>query len=229
MELAIDTATDTASIAISHEGKVTAEVSWHAGQEHTVELIPNMISMLGQAETELSCIEAIIVSKGPGSFNGLRVGVSTAKGLAFALNIPVVGIGTLETEALPYAGSGLQIFPVQEAGRGEIATAVYKQLDGDWQQLVEEHITTVEELCRRIDSEAIFCGRFSPAGAGLYNRLKECLGEKAVIEDNAFCRARPLAELGWRRLEHGDMDDISTLQPLYLRRPAITKPKARKI
>ena len=229
MELAIDTATDTASIAISDEGKATAEVSWHAGQEHTVELIPNVIGMLGQADTELSRIGAIIVSKGPGSFNGLRVGVSTAKGLAFALNIPVVGIGTLEAEALPYASSGLPICPVQAAGRGEIAAAVYQLRDGVWQQLVEEHITTVEELCRRVDSKAIFCGRFSPAGAELYNRVKECLGGEAVLEDNTFCRARPVAELGWRRLKRGEVDDLSTLQPLYLRRPAITKPKAKKI
>ena len=83
MELAIDTATEIASIALSCAGEVQAEMSWHAGQNHTVELIPNLIHLLNQAKIELKGIDAIIVAKGPGSFNGLRVGVGTAKGLAF--------------------------------------------------------------------------------------------------------------------------------------------------
>ncbi len=92
MELSIDTATENASIAISSAGKVEAELSWPAGQNHTVELIPNILSLLQQTNIELGTeaesicerkIEAIIVSQGPGSFNGLRVGFATAKGFGY--------------------------------------------------------------------------------------------------------------------------------------------------
>lgn len=237
MELAIDTATEIASIALSSAGKVEAEMSWPAGQNHTVELIPNLLYLLRQAKMELegeagsvgrAKIEAIIVAKGPGSFNGLRVGVGTAKGLAFALDIPLVGIGTLEAEAFPYARTGLPICPVQDAGRGEIATALYQVEDGEWRQLVEEYITTVDKLCEKTSSKTVFCGRFSERAPDVARRIEEMMGEKAVILDNTFCRARFLAELGYRRLERGERDDVATVQPLYLRRPAITKPKKGK-
>ncbi len=230
MELAIDTATEIASIALSSEGKVEAEMSWPSGQNHTVELIPNLIHLLRQAKIEpegqwRGKIHAIIVSKGPGSFNGLRVGVSTAKGLAFALDIPLVGIGTLEVEAFPYAETGLPICPLQEAGRSEIATALYQMQDSEWQKIVSEHITTVDALCPHIVSRTLFCGRFSPSTA---KRIAENLGERAVILPGTLRRAGFLAELGWKRLERGERDDVATVQPLYLRRPAITKPKKGK-
>jgi len=230
MELAIDTATEIASIALSSEGKVEAEMSWPSAQNQTVELIPNLLHLLRQAKIEpegqwRAKIHAIIVSKGPGSFNGLRVGVSTAKGLAFALAIPLVGIGTLEVEAFPYAETGLPICPLQEAGRGEIATALYQMQNSEWRQVVTEHITTVEGLCPDIVSKTLFCGRFSPHTA---KRIAENLGERAVAVTGTLRRAGFLAELGWKRLERGERDDVATLQPLYLRRPAITEPKKGK-
>jgi tRNA threonylcarbamoyladenosine biosynthesis protein TsaB len=234
MELAIDTATEVASIALSSAGRVEAEMSWPAGQNHTVELIPNILYLLRQAKVEPdgggrstwgSKIDAVIVAKGPGSFNGLRVGFATAKGFAFSMDIPLVSVGTLEIEAFPHAQTGLPICPIQDAGRGEIATALYEVEDGEWHQLIEEHITTVEELCEGISSKTVFCGRFSERSHDFAHRIEELMEEKAVILENTFCRAGFLAELGYRRLERGERDDVATVQPLYLRRPSITKPK----
>lgn len=237
MELSIDTATENASIALSSAGRVEAEFSWPAGQNHTVELIPTIINLLQQANIELGAgtericerkIEAIIISKGPGSFNGLRVGFATAKGFAFSMDIPLVSVGTLEVEAFPHAQIGLPICPVQDAGRGEIATALYQMEGGIWHQLIEEHITTVDELCGGISSKTVFCGRFSERPYDLARLIGELMDNKAVILDNTFCRARFLAELGYRRLERGERDDVATVQPLYLRHPSITKPKRGK-
>lgn len=225
MELAIDTSTDTASIALSASGMAQAEMSWMTGQNHTVELMPNIIHLLSQGKIEIGQLKAIIVAIGPGSFNGLRVGVGTAKGLAFALEIPLIGVGTLEVEAYPYAAAGLPICPLQPAGRGEIATATFQQVDGDWRKLAEEHISTIDDLAKQIDTPTIFCGRF-PEESSM--RLKELLGEKAIIYDKTMRRAGFLAELGWRRLGSGDSDEPATLQPLYLRHPAITKPRKGK-
>jgi tRNA threonylcarbamoyladenosine biosynthesis protein TsaB len=221
MELAIDTSTDTSSIALSSAGKAIAELTWNAGQNHTAELIPNLNHLLSQAGLTLKDINSVIVAKGPGSFNGLRVGMSFAKGLALSLNIPIVGISTLEVEAFPYAATALHVCPIQSAGRGEIATALFQTKRGKWCRLLEEHITTVEAFLPEIKGRTVFCGRI-PDEVSSY--LKEKLGRKALIIEGAagLRRAGFLAELGWRRLKAGDFDHSPTLEPLYLRRPAIT-------
>jgi len=226
MQLAIDTSTDTASVALAQDGEVLAELTWRSGQNHTVELLPQLAHLLNQAKLNLQSTSGIIVAKGPGSFNGLRVGISTAKGLAFSLGIPIVSIGTLEVEAYQHAEIGLPICPIFNAGRGEIATAMYQRQDNEWRQLATEHITTVEALYSQITTKTIFCGEFIPIIASL---LRKQLEERAVIPTAAFRlrRASFLAELGLQRLKVGDYDNPATLQPIYLRRPPITQPKHR--
>ena len=224
MQLAIDTSTETTSIALFSEGEVQAELTWHSQMNQTAELLPNIVHLLKQARIGLQDITGIIIAKGPGSFNGLRVGMSTAKGLALALGVPLVGISTLETEAFQHAHIARPICPIFNAGRGEIATALYQKHRGQWQQLIGEHITTIEELCPQIKKSTIFCGNIPPPVAHL---LVERLGRRAIILGGAINlrRAGFLAELGWYKLSRGDCEDIATLQPLYLRRPSITLSK----
>ncbi|MEA3297988.1 MAG: tRNA (adenosine(37)-N6)-threonylcarbamoyltransferase complex dimerization subunit type 1 TsaB, partial [Chloroflexota bacterium] len=76
MELAIDTSYDLTSIALSQQGKIISERTWYSGQNHTVDLAPNLIQQFEQAKIKLDSMEAVFVAKGPGSFNGLRVGIS---------------------------------------------------------------------------------------------------------------------------------------------------------
>lgn len=221
MELAIDTSTDVASIALSSEGKVVAELTWRAGQNHTAELMPNLTYLLGQSRLSLGDIKGIVVAKGPGSFNGLRVGMSTVKGFALALRVLVVGVSTLEVEAFPYSSTGLPICPVLNAGRGEVAAALFQNRRGRWSRLVEEHIATIETLVDEVRNRTLFCGEIT---SDMRLKLEAKLKRKALIVANtgALRRAGYLAELGWSRLKEGDSDNISTLEPLYLRRPSIT-------
>jgi len=213
-----------ASLALAHRGQLRAELTWHAGQNHTAELVPNLIYLLGQQKVKPRELEAVAVAKGPGSFNGLRVAMSTAKGLAFALSIPLVGISTLEAQAYAHAPSGLTICPLLNAGRGEVAAALFRGRGG-WHRLLEEQITTIEALSAMIREETIFCGEIVPEMA---QELKERLGERAVLAGPASVRrAGYLAELAWQRLERGQWDDPATLQPLYLRRPSVTTPRGQ--
>ena len=225
MELAIDTSTDFASIALSDEGQTVAELTWHSRQNHTMELVPSIVHILNQTRLSSESLGAIFVARGPGNFNGLRVGVSTAKGLALALNIPLVGISTLEIEAYPFAITRLPLCPIHNAGREEIATALYQQND-DWQCLVEEHITTVDMLCQQIERKTLFCGEIPPS---VDQQLRQRLGRQAIIPDLAarMRHASHLAALGWRRLNRGDHDSPASLQPLYLRQPPITQRKVK--
>ena len=211
-----------AGLALMNDGEILAELTWHCGQNHSVELLPQLTYLLNRTGLSLQSTTFITVAIGPGSYNGLRVGLSTAKGLAFSLGVPIIGISTLGAAAYQHAASGLPVCPVFNAGRDEVATAMY-QKNNEWSQLVAEHITTVDALCSRITTETVFCGEFIPVIAA---QLKEQLKQRAVIPPDAASRKpRFLAELGLRRIEAGSYDDIAALQPLYLRRPPITEPK----
>jgi len=226
MQIAIDTSTDTASLALVEDSQILAELSWRCRQNHSTQLLPNLSHLLSQTNLSLASASCIIVARGPGSYNGLRVGLSTAKGLAFSLGIPIVGISTLEVEAYQHAGNGLPVCPIFNAGREEIAAAIYQKRGKRWLQLAAEHITTVDNLCSKITGKTVFCGELVPAVA---TRLRRRLKEKAVILTPAagLRRASFLAELGLKRFQAGDCDDPVTLQPLYFRAPAITKAKHR--
>ncbi len=227
MQIAIDTSTDTASLALVRDSHVLAELTWRCGQNHTVEVLARLDYLLSQANMEMQSATSIVVARGPGSYNGLRVGISLAKGLAFSLGVPLVGVTTLEAAAYQHAETGLPVCPVFDAGRGEIATAMYQLQNGEWRQLIAEHLSTVEALLTllaKTTAKTVFCGEYVPFIAG---QLREKLGRNAVIPSPAGLvrRASFLAELGKQRLDSCAADDPATLQPLYLRRPHITQPK----
>jgi len=226
MLLAIDTSTDTASLALVQDSEVLAELTWRCGQNHTTQLLSNLAHLLSQTKLSPQSLTCIIVARGPGSFNGLRVGISTAKGLAFSLGISIVGISSLEVEAYQHAETGLPVCPIFNAGRGEIAAAMYQMKRKQWRQITAEHIITVETLCSQITTKTVFCGEFIPSIAP---QLRKQLKQKAIIPSptTALRRASFLAELGLKQLNMGNCDNPTTLQPLYLRRPSITKAKHR--
>jgi tRNA threonylcarbamoyl adenosine modification protein YeaZ len=224
MIVAIDSSTNVASLALAQD-KVLTKVSWRCGQNHSVELLPRLTQLLEEAKLSLRDTSVVIVAKGPGSFNGLRVGLSTAKGLAFSLGVPIIGISSLEAEAYGHAQSGLPICPVFNAGRGEIAVALYQKTNSGWDRLAPEHITTVEALADEIKEKTFFCGEHVN---NIARQLKKVLKEKAVIAADTMRSAVSLIELARPRIDAGDYDDPATLQPTYLRRPAITKPKRRQ-
>jgi tRNA threonylcarbamoyladenosine biosynthesis protein TsaB len=223
MLLAIDTSTDNAAIALVPDDGALIEITWRCERNHTVELLPHVSALLAESGIGAKSLRGIIVAIGPGGFNGTRAGVATAKGLAFSLGIPVVGISSLEAVAYEHAAAGLPVCAVFDAGRGELAAALFRQSCGVWSQLVPEHITALEELAASIKEKTVFCGEYIPAIAG---ELKQRLGEMAVIAAGEPARARMLAELGRARLASG-ADSAAALQPLYLRRPSISQPKHR--
>jgi len=227
MELAIDTSSGIAGIALSHQGEILIQLTWRSSQNHTVELMPNIARLLRQANTEANAIEAIIVAKGPGSFNGLRVAISVAKGLACSLDIPLLGVSTLEIEAYPFACTGFPLHPIHKAARDEIATALYQQVNNDWLCLEKEHLTTVDSLCKRTHRKTLFCGEIPQ---DIASTIQQNLGQRAMIPQHAALpRVGFLAMLGCQRLSKGERDDLATLQPLYLRPPHITEPRERRL
>jgi tRNA threonylcarbamoyladenosine biosynthesis protein TsaB len=125
MELSIDTASDLASVALSREGAVVDEIAWRCVRNHTVELLPAVDRLLARATVQKAELTAVFVTTGPGMYTGLRVGIATAKGLARALDLPLVGVGRLELDAFPHAAFPGTIVAVHRAGRGDLAWASY--------------------------------------------------------------------------------------------------------
>ena len=224
MELSIDTSTRYASVCLSREGEVLAEHSWHSQQNHSVELLPAVEQLLKMTNTYIQDVECIVIAIGPGGFSALRVGLSTAKGLAMSLGVPLVALNTLDVEAHPYCGLGLSICAVLDMGRGEMAAATYYGEGVELDRLTDERLVTPEELCDSIHEPTLFCGE----GVSLFGAsIKERLGENAVIAQQTLPTRRPgtLAQMGFQRFQRGENDNIYTLEPLYLRRPSITAPK----
>lgn len=186
--------------------------------------MPGIEQALQATGTTVGDVRGIALALGPGGFSSLRVGVSTAKGLALALGVPLVGVGTLEMEAYPYADTGLPICPLLDVGRGEVAYALFQRRRGRWQRLVEERIASPQELASSISETTLFCGEAAP---GLADYLRRALGRRALLVTSysPLGRLGALAHLGARRLEDGHADNLATLQPLYLRRPSITLPR----
>lgn len=220
--LAIDTCTRFASVAVAREAELVSELTWAAGQDHTRHLAPRVEHLLALSTVAMSELGAVIVATGPGSFNGVRTGMAFARAFAFALGIPLVGVSSLEVQAYAHVASGLPVCAIQDAGRGELAAAVYRRVNRRWRQLRSEGIVSWDELEGMVQRPTVICGDLYPR---LALEVKIRLKGKAILAPPATSprRAGCLAELGWRRIEEGEVPPADQVQPLYLRRPAITE------
>ncbi len=218
--LAIDTATRTAGIALYDGERVCGEETWHSERSHTVELMPSLVRLLDRQGISPRELTGIAVTLGPGSFTGLRIGLSVAKGLNLALKVPLVGVSTLDILAYAQAGQDLPLYAVIQAGRGQICTALYRRERERWRRVTDYQVMTLTDLCRQVEGPALFCGEIEAEGV---RHLREKLGPWAIVASPAFClrRAGYLAELGWQRLKRGEADDPATLSPIYLHYPKI--------
>lgn len=220
MLLAIDTSSSVAGVALYGE-RVAGECTWLAHQDHTRQLLPQVFNLLGTQGLKPADLTGIGVALGPGSFNGLRVGVAAAKALAFSLHIPMAGIGTLEAMAYQHKHAGVPVRPILDAGRGQASTALYRAEGEQWVEDEPPHLVDPPDLVALVQSRTMLVGEWRPQWL---QALEEARTDLLIVPTPAFNvrRAGFLAELAWMRLQAGRADDPATLQPLYLRKPAIT-------
>jgi tRNA threonylcarbamoyladenosine biosynthesis protein TsaB len=169
-------------------------------------------------------MEGIAIALGPGGFSALRVGLSVAKGLAIATDIPTVGVKTLEAEACPHAARGIPICPSLPAGRSQVAWALFRKDGDDLRQMKDERLNTLEELVEAVTERVIFCGEAAP---GLVDLLRSTDAE-VVADFSPQARLEALAVIGESRLARGEHDDVESLQPFYLRPPSIGRTNTPK-
>ena len=227
LELAIDTASDMASVALSREGAPEVELTWRCPRNHSRELLPGVEHLLRRSGVDKGELTAVFVCIGPGSYTGLRVGIASAKGLAFALGLPIVGVGRLEADAYQHADFTGPICAVHRAGRGELAWAVYRNAPAGWREVTAPRLTTPDGLLASVGGSTLFCGEIDDELAAC---LSERLGARARFAGPASSlrRAATIAELAWRRLTAGQADDAASLRPIYLREAVFARPPAPK-
>lgn len=215
MILAIDTATRHASIALYDDAGVVAEQSWRSANNHSVELMPTIVQMLDRQRLALQEIDAVAVTQGPGSFTGLRIGMSVAKGICLGLDIPLVAIPTLDVVVYAAGDPGGPVWAVVEAGRGRIGIARYRFEQGLPIREIDLEVVRVETWQPSIKEPVLVTGEVN---ADLAERLlAHPEADKIAIVSLAgsLRRAGYLAELAANRLDEGRVDDLDHIEPLY--------------
>jgi len=224
MLLAIDTSTRYGGVALWNGERATITLCWYSTRNHTQELMPGIQTVLSKAGLKLRQLDGIGVALGPGGFSALRVGLSTAKGLAMPLGLPMVGVGTLEMEAYPFWEIGLKVHSILDIGRGEVATAAFAALLEGWTRVEEEHICHPQDLISALKGPALLCGEgVSQHKAALKDGLPP--GSILVPFTSPANRLTALAEISDGKVRSRKVGPLASLQPLYLRRPNIGQPR----
>jgi tRNA threonylcarbamoyladenosine biosynthesis protein TsaB len=232
MILGIDTATATASVALVEDGKLVGEEIRRAGKQsdrfpsegrgnHAETLLPMVGTVLKKAGISLSDLSAFAVSIGPGSFTGLRIGLSTVKGLAYGWEVPVVGVPTLLAVAARVTGWDGLVCPLLDARKKEVYAALFRKEAETLERLSEDLVCAPEKVLRQLESLAdgapcLFVGE----GAKVYESLiATFLGDRgfSTLGESYPSVAYAVARLGEEKLSRQEFDSLGSLVPLYLR------------
>lgn len=223
--LCIETATEVCSVAISSQGKLLALEENHDGNAHASQLHLLVQKVLDSAGITLQDLDAVAVSKGPGSYTGLRVGVSTAKGYCYALGIPLIAINTLES-LLRGQGLGEReqstktlYVPMLDARRMEVYCAVF-----------DCHAKMLRETEAKIIDETSFSDLLSTNELFFFgNGATKCkimiTHPNAKFLDNVLCSAKGMVNVAFEAFQSQKFEDTAYFEPFYLKDFVGTKPR----
>ncbi len=217
--LALDTSTEVAGVALLAEGRPRFSHSFLHRMDLSQRLLPSLQWLLADTGVPFSSIEALVVGRGPGSFTGVRIGVTTAKVLAQVTGIPLVGVGTLAAMAAAFeACRGLLVCPAIDARKHEVYGALYRMGEEGPVEVLAPRAMPAEALARcaaEYDEPVAVCG----TGAARYRAaLEAALGTRLrAAPGHDFPDPVVLAHLGLRRLARGERDDPLALVPIYAR------------
>ncbi|MCE7994609.1 MAG: tRNA (adenosine(37)-N6)-threonylcarbamoyltransferase complex dimerization subunit type 1 TsaB [Roseivirga sp.] len=221
--LSIETSTNVCSVALTKDGSTLATQKLYLEKSHSTLLTVVIQSLLDHTEVHKEDLSAIAVSKGPGSYTGLRIGVSTAKGLCYALDKPLVAVNTLKAmaqELSQYNSKGMLLCPMLDARRMEVYTALF---DADLNEIEPTKALILDEssfLETLAENNVLFFGNGS-------DKLKSLVGENANAHfvENITPSASAVGVLAARALGEGRAVDVAYFEPFYLKDFRATKPK----
>lgn len=214
--LALDTTGQGCSVAVAENGELLAEVDFQKKETHSRHIMGLIDAILKVSDLTIHDIDGFAVSRGPGSFTGLRIGLSTIKGLAMVTGKPVVGVSSLDALALNVPFTDRPVCALIDARKNEVYMARYRLEHGWPVAVVPACAVAPESLVEGIDTHTVFVGTgLSVVGPAIRKRL----GEMAVFMPTELdlIRASNVARLGFRRLQSGETDQTDCLVPYYIR------------
>ncbi|MFI8378505.1 tRNA (adenosine(37)-N6)-threonylcarbamoyltransferase complex dimerization subunit type 1 TsaB [Leeuwenhoekiella sp. NPDC079379] len=219
--LCIETTTTNCSVALANNGEVIAlKEDMGLNYSHAERLHIYIQEVLDEAGVAKNALEAIAVSKGPGSYTGLRIGVSSAKGLSFALSIPLISTNTLKALAMQSSASDVKyVIPLLDARRMEVYSAIYDadfyELRGIEAQIIDEHSF----------ADYLNAGKTVFIGDGA-KKLEDIIKHpNACFNTEALPSAREMALLADAKNKISDIEDVAYFEPFYLKDFQINNPK----
>ncbi len=214
MLLALDTSTRAAGVALYDGAQLLAEMTWVSRDYHTAELAPVIQQVFRQTGVRMAALQALGVALGPGSFTGLRIGLSVAKGISLARHVPLVGVPTFDILAAAQPVQNLPLLTILQAGRGRLAVGTYEIHENEWRAVGSFQVMEIETLSHSIQKPTLICGELNEAQRHLLARKRK----NVILASPAGSLRRPgyLAELAWKRWQSGQVDNPAALAPLYL-------------
>jgi tRNA threonylcarbamoyladenosine biosynthesis protein TsaB len=214
--LAIDTATSCGVVGIGEDGRPVAEVSLVSKENHSARLLPSVDWLLRMAGWKIEEIDGFGVTLGPGSFTGLRVGLSTVKGFAWTLGKPVAGLDSLEVLAAQFPAERGTVVPMLDARKGRIYGAAFRRNGARMETRLPSSDLSVQELLAMIQGEVVCLGE----GARKYRTEIEASGRTDVTfapPEYDLPRGATIARMAFEALSAGRTLDLHRAEPAYLR------------
>lgn len=217
--LGIDTSSNVASVSVTDEDVLIGEFVINHPKTHSQKLMPLIKSLFESLEISLEEIDLVAISKGPGSFTGIRIGMSAAKAFSQALDIPIVSVSTLDTLAFNDLREDRLIVPIMDARRSETYTCIYEYSNGELKRITDEMAISIEELAKKIkelNKASIFMGD----GVKVFkDYLLENLENVEIASiDKRMQRASSVAVLGKIKYEKFGAEDLYEIEPNYIRK-----------
>ncbi|MDF2544738.1 MAG: hypothetical protein K0S47_4456 [Herbinix sp.] len=228
--LALDSSGLVASVAVVTEDAMLAEYTVNYKKTHSQTLLPMLDEIVTMIELDLSSIDAIAVSVGPGSFTGLRIGSATVKGLGLALNKPVISIPTVDCLAYNLYGTDKLICPLMDARRNQVYTGLYEWKDDKLCTISEQKAVSIEEIIdeiNQLERDVIYLGDgVDVHRETLLQRTKQPHYFAPV--HMARQRAGAVAALGLLYYQQNKMETAKAHQPIYLRLSQAERERAER-
>lgn len=228
--LAIDSSGLVASVALLTEDELLAEYTTNYRKTHSQTLLPMLDEIVKMTNIDLEEIDAIAISKGPGSFTGLRIGAATVKGLALVLDVPIIPVPTVDGLAYNLYQSDGIVCPLMDARRNQVYTGLYKWVDNEFKVLLEQRPLAIEEIANEINKigeEVIFLGD----GVKVFEeQIKEVVEVDYYFAPAHLSRQRAgaIGALGIEYYKKGILADADEFVPTYLRMSQAERELERK-
>lgn len=211
--LAIDTSSFPASVAIADDEILLGEYVIRNQRKHSQNIMMMTERLFDDLGMDISDIDVFAVTSGPGSFTGLRIGISSVRAFAQAMNKPVAAVNTLEALAYNFSLSDAVIVPMLDARRDEVFTAAYRFKDGLAEEITPPCVMTIGEIC-----ETYKAGNVIFTGDGAIIHKDELESFTLAPLNSAETRASSLALAAYKKAEKNELCDYNHVSPLYLRK-----------